>query len=209
IAYHYNAYRNLNRWDAGEVFNGYRRGAFEDPTKGMGEEEANSKAMEDVTSTDWLADNFGIRFRSNAIGDVTSGMTVVPADESFGITENVDNVAMHAGGTLAILDPNQAKGLVYLPEDPPAWGPAVDEGVYNGGGMDEGAFAAIAKRGKGKAAFIGDSSPVEDSTPKYLREDTGAAKKTYDGWEEADDAAFLTQTIEWLAKQEDYTSFDG
>lgn len=209
IADHYNADRNLNRWDAGEVFNGYRRGAFENPTKGMGEEEANSEAMQDVSSTDWLGDNFGIRFRSNAIGDVTSDETVVPDDESFGITEDVYMVAMHAGSTLAILDPDQAKGLIYLPEDPPKWGPAVDEGVYNGGGIDEGPFAAIGKYGKGKTAFLGDSSPVEDSSPKYLREDTGEKKTTYDGWDEGDDATFLIQTIEWLAEQEDYTSFDG
>lgn len=209
IADHYNADRNLNRWDAGEVFNGYRRGAFEDPTKGMGEEEANSEAMQDVTSTDWLGDNFGVRFRSNAIGDVTSGETVVPDDESFGITEDVEMVAMHAGSTLSILDPDHVKGLIYLPEDPPKWGPAVDEGVYNGGGIDEGPFAAIGKYGKGKAAFLGDSSPVEDASPKYLREDTGEKKTTYDGWEEGDDATFLIQTIEWLAEQEDYTSFDG
>ena len=210
IADHYNADRNLNRWDAGEIFNGYRRGAYEDPTKGMEEDEANSEAMQDVTSTDWLGDNFGIRFRSNALGDITSGQTVVPADDSFGITEDVGVVEMHAGSTLAILDPDHAKGLVYLPEDPPVWGPAVDEGVYNGGGIEEGPFAAIGKYGKGKAAFLGDSSPVEDATPKYLHEETGAKKKTYDGFEsEGDNAVYLIQTIEWLAEQEDYTSFEG
>ncbi|MEN1968387.1 endonuclease [Lentibacillus sp. N15] len=210
IGDHYNADRNLNRWDAGEVFNGYRRGAFEDPTKGMGEEEANSEAMQGVTSTDWLGEEFGIRFRSNAIGDITSGETVVPEDDSFGITKDVETVEMHAGATLAILDPNHAKGLVYLPENPPKWGPAVDEGVYNGGGIDEGAFAAIAKVGKGKAAFIGDSSPVEDATPKYLREENGQVKTTYDGfWGEGNNATFLIQTMDWLAEQEDYTSFNG
>ena len=36
---------------------------------------------------------------------------------------------------------------------------------------------AISKVGKGKAAFIGDSSLVEDSTPKYVREDNGRTKK--------------------------------
>src|SRR5699024_4233522 len=84
------------------------------------------------------------------------------------------------------------------------------EGVYNNGGIEEGAFAAIAKKGKGKAAFIGDSSPVEDSSPKYLREDNGETKTTYDGFlGEGDDATFLIQTVEWLADQEDYTSSDG
>lgn len=210
IGDHYNSDRNLNRWDAGEVYNGYRRGAFGDPTKGMGKEEAHSEVMKGVTSTDWLGENFGIRFRSNALGDITSGETVVPANDSFGITKDVKTVEMHAGATLAILDPHHAKGLIYMPKNPPKWGPAVDEGVYNGGGIDEGAYAAIAKLGKGKAAFIGDSSPVEDLTPKYLREDNGEAKTTYDGFlGEGDDATFLTQTVMWLAKQEDYTSFDG
>ncbi len=36
---------------------------------------------------------------------------------------------------------------------------------------------AISKVGKGKAAFIGDSSLVEDSSPKYVREDNGEKKK--------------------------------
>jgi hypothetical protein len=78
--------------------------------------------------------------------------------------------------------------------------------VYNGGGRAEGAYAAIAKVGAGKAAFIGDSSPVEDATPKYLREENGATKKTYDGFKEVDDAAFLVNTVKWLAVKESYTS---
>jgi len=209
IGDHYNSDRNLNRWDSGEVFNGFRRGAWDDPTKGMAAEEANSQAMQGVESSDWLGENFGVRFRTNALGDITSGETVVSPDQSFGITQGVSTVEMHAGSTLAILDPKKAKGLIYLPENPPAWGPAVDQGVYNNGGIDEGAFAAIAKVGKGKAAFLGDSSPVEDSTPKYLREDTGKAKVTYDGFSsEGDDSTFLINTILWLAHHEDYTSFD-
>lgn len=210
IGDHYNADRNYNRWDSAEVFNGYRRGAFGNPTKGMSAAEAGSGAMENVTSTDWLGENFGIRFRYNALGDIESGQTVVAPSDSFGITEGVRTVEMHAGGTLAILDPTIAKGLVYVPENPPAWGPAVDQGVYNGGGIDEGPFAAIAKVGAGKAAFIGDSSPVEDSSPKYKREDNGSTKTTYDGFtEEGDNSEFLVQTVEWLAIQEDYTSFEG
>ena len=47
IADHYNADRNKNRWDAAEVFNGYRRGAYADPTSGMSAEEAASAAMQD------------------------------------------------------------------------------------------------------------------------------------------------------------------
>lgn len=210
IGDHYNADRNYNRWDSTEIFNGYRRGAFGDPTKGMSAEEASSGAMQDVTSTDWLGTHFGVRFRYNALDTIESGQMVVPPSDSFGITDGVQTVEMHAGGTLAILDPTIAKGLVYVPENPPAWGYAVDQGVYNGGGIDEGPFAAIAKVGAGKAAFIGDSSPVEDASPKYLREDSGASKTTYDGFlEEGDNSEFLIQTVKWLAMQEDYTSFEG
>ena len=46
IADHYNADRNKNRWDSSEVFNGYRRGAWDNPAKGMSNEEANSQAMQ-------------------------------------------------------------------------------------------------------------------------------------------------------------------
>ncbi|MBS4174477.1 DUF5689 domain-containing protein [Bacillus sp. FJAT-49736] len=209
IGDHYNSDRNLNRWDSGEVFNGFRRGAWTDPTKGMTKEEASSQEMQGVESSDWLADHFGIRFRTNALGDITGGETVVTPEQSFGITQGVKTVEMHAGSTLAILDPTKAKGLIYMPKSPPAWGSAVDQGVYNNGGIEEGAFAAISKVGKGKAAFLGDSSPVEDSTPKYLREDNGKKKTTYDGFkDEGDDSTFLINTINWLANQENYTSFD-
>lgn len=207
IADHYNADRNKNRWDASEVMNGYRRGAWDNPAKGMSTEEAASPAMQGVTSSDWLGQNFGVRFRYNALGDVDHLTDVVAPDQSFGITAGVNSVAMHAGSTLAILDPAKAKGLVYVPTNVPAWGPAVDSGVYNGGGRAEGPFTAVSKLGAGKAAFIGDSSPVEDATPKYLREDNGAKKTTYDGFKgEANDATFLVQTVEWLANHESYTS---
>lgn len=206
IGDHYNADRNKNRWDASEIFNGYRRGAFDDPTKGMSDSEKSSAAMQGVTSSDWLAEHFGVRFRYNAIGDVTADRITAPED-AFGITEGVHAVAMHAGSTLAILDPAHAKGLVYLPENPPAWSNAVDQGVYDGGGTAEGPMVAIAKRGLGKAAFIGDSSPIEDDTPFYVREDTGQPKTTYDGFEEQDDAVLLIHLFDWLAEQEDYTSF--
>lgn len=190
IADHYNADRNKNRWDSSEVFNGYRRGAWDNPAKGMSNEETNSQAMQGVESSDWLSDNFGIRFRYNALGDV-SAKTIVSPEQSFGITKGVSSVAMHAGSTLAITNPKLAKGLVYLPENPSKWNNAVDSGVYNGGGIAEGPYAAIAKVGLGKAAFIGDSSPVEDATPKYVREDSGQTKKTYDGYKEENDAILL------------------
>ncbi|GGE59042.1 endonuclease [Priestia taiwanensis] len=209
ISDHYNADRNKNRWDSSEVMNGYRRGAYNDPTKGMSADEKNSAAMQGVESSDWLAMNFGLRFRYNAVGDVNATKIVKP-EESFGITQGVNSVAMHAGSTVMITDPTKAKGIVYLPEgltEADKWGPSVDQGVYFGGGVQEGAYAAISKLGKGKAAFIGDSSPVEDATPKYLREENGQTKKTYDGFKEQDDAKLLTNLMNWLAKQEAYTNF--
>lgn len=211
IADHYNADRNKNRWDASEVFNGYRRGAYSNPTSGMSVEEANSDAMQGVVSSDWLATNFGVRFRYNALGDINANVIVSPS-ECFGITSNVSSVAMHAGSTIAIIDPTIAKGIVYLPSgltSSDKWSSAVDDGVYNGGGVAEGAYVAIAKIGSGKAAFIGDSSAVEDATPKYRREETGGTKKTYDGFSEVDDAILLTQLTDWLALQENYTSFSS
>ena len=206
IADHYNADRNKNRWDSSEVMNGYRRGAWEDPTKGMNTLEKASDAMQGVASSDWLSNHFGIRFRYNALGDANA-TTIKPASETFGITKDVKSVAIHAGSTLMITDPAKAKGLVYVPEGMPKWNHAVDQGVYFGGGIEEGPYAAIAKTGKGKAAFIGDSSPVEDATPKYTREENGQSKKTYDGFKEADDATLLVQIMDWLAKQEDYNDF--
>ncbi|WP_110930159.1 DUF6359 domain-containing protein [Paenibacillus bouchesdurhonensis] len=205
IADHYNADRNKNRWDSSEVFNGYRRGAYSNPAKGMSVEEASSPAMQNVISSDWLADHFGVRFRYNALGDVNATDIVVPS-QAFGITAGVNAVAMHAGSTLAIIDPTKAKGIVYVPAGVPKWGNAVDSGVYNGGGRAEGPYAAIAKIGLGKAAFIGDSSPVEDATPKYVREENGARKTTYDGFKEVDDGVFLVQAVKWLAHDESYTS---
>lgn len=205
IADHYNADRNLNRWDAGEIYNGYRRGAFGNPTKGMGLAEAGSQAMQGVTSTDWLAGNFGVRFRYNALGDINAS-DIVASSQAFGITANVNAFAMHAGATIAIIDPTLAKGIVYLPTTSTKWSSAVDQGVYNGGGRAEGPFVAIAKKGLGKAAFIGDSSPVEDATPKYKREDSGGTKTTYAGWSEVNDATLMTQLVDWLAVQESYAS---
>lgn len=205
IADHYNADRNKNRWDGSEVINGYRRGAWNDPSKGMSSAEKNSIAMQDVVSSDWLGNNFGVRFRYNALGDITANQ-IVASDQSFGITAGVSNVAMHAGSTLAIMDPSKAKGIVYLPNTNAAWPSAVDQGVYNGGGIAEGPYVAISKVGLGKAAFIGDSSPVEDATPKYTREETGTQKTTYDGFKEQDDAILLVNIINWLSNQEYYTN---
>lgn len=179
IADHYNADRNLNRIDSSEAFNGFRRGAFSDFTKGMSQDEKSSERMLGVKSSDWLSDNFGVRFRYNALNNVTAN-DIVQGSESLGITIGVDSVAMHAGSTIAVTNPNIAKGLVYLPGNLTStdkWGPSVDQGVYFGGGREEGAYVAVSKLGLGKAAFIGDSSMVEDATPKYKREDNGLEKK--------------------------------
>ncbi|WP_243644440.1 Ig domain protein group 2 domain protein [Paenibacillus pinisoli] len=204
IADHYNADRNKNRWDSSEVFNGYRRGAWANPKAGMGAEEAASAAMQGVASSDWLSDEFGMRIRYNALGNVNSGYIVAPS-QAFGITAGVGTVTMHAGSTIAITDPGRAKGIVYTQTTSAAWPNAVDQGVYNGGGIAEGPYAAVAKKGLGKVAVIGDSSPVEDITPKYKREETGGTKTTYDGWYEMDNAILLTNIIDWLAAQESYT----
>ncbi|MDQ7139946.1 MULTISPECIES: DNA-binding protein [Staphylococcus] len=211
ISDHYNADRNLNRIDSSEAMNGYRRGAYSDMTKGMTDGERKSKAMQDVQSTDWLAQTFGVRFRYNALNNLTTSH-MLQGKEGLGITDNVKSVTMHAGSTLAITNPDKAKGIVFTPEGLTAkqkWGHAVDEGVYNGGGQAEGPYIAVSKVGKGKAAFIGDSSLVEDSSPKYKREDNGQAKKTYDGFKEADNAQLLKNLTTWLGKSENADSITG
>lgn len=205
IADHYNADRNKNRWDGSEVFNGYRRGAWTNPAKGMSAAEAGSYPMQGVASSDWLGTNFGVRFRYNALGDIVANDIVAPS-QAFNITAGTATFAMHAGATVAILDPTKAKGIVYLPPTTVKWASAVDQGVYNGGGRPEGPMVAVAKVGLGKAAFIGDSSPIEDATTKYLKEETGGAKTTYAGWQEQNDATLVTNLLDWLATHESYTS---
>ena len=210
ISDHYNADRNKNRIDASEAFNGYRRGAFEDMTKDMSAAEKNSEAMKDVVSSDWLNETFGVRFRYNGIDNISDNSKWI-LNDAFGILNGVNSVGLHAGSTVAITDPTRAKGLIYPPTGLTSankWGPAVDQGVYNGGGIEEGAYVAISKKEKGKAAFIGDTSLVEDATPKYLRDENGKAKKTYDGWKEKDDARLLVNLVDWLSQEEDYDTFD-
>ncbi|AQP53390.1 hypothetical protein CBF34_09000 [Vagococcus penaei] len=207
---HYNADRNKNRIDSSEAFNGYRRGAFTDMTKGMSEAEKNSEAMQGVESSDWLNETFGVRFRYNSLDKINDSHKWI-VEDAFGIAEGVTDVGLHAGSTVAITDPKRAKGIIYTPNGLTKgnkWGHAVDEGVYNGGGIDEGAYVAISKRDSGKAAFIGDSSLVEDASPKYMREENGSAKKTYDGFSEADDAKLLMQLVDWLDDTETYTTFE-
>ncbi len=209
IADHYNADRNLNRFDASEIFNGYRRGAFHNITKGMSQDEINSDRMQDVTSSDYLSKTFGVRFRYNALDDVV--LSAKDEVNTFGLLDNVEKVNMHAGSTIMITNPEIAKGIIY-PEKlskHDKWSHAVDRGVYTNGFKDEGAFIAISKLGKGKAVFIGDSSIVEDNTPKYVREDNGREKQTYDGIREMDHQILMENLVKWMMKQEDYSSFNG
>ena len=131
---HYNADRNLNRIDSSESMNGYRRGAYENMTKDMNNEEKNSNVMHNVKSSDWLSQNFGVRFRYNALGDINT-QNIVSSKDSFGITKGVQSVSMHAGSTLAITDPNKAKGIIYMPEHlthSQKWSHTIDQGIYNG-----------------------------------------------------------------------------
>ena len=187
ISDHYNADRNFNRYDSSEVMNGYRRGAFDNPTKGMNAEESSSDKMKDVQSRDFLNEVFGLRFRYNALGNIKVD-DLADEKDSFGITKGVKAVSMHAGSTIAITDPDKAKGVAFVPKlsKDDAWNHAVDQGIYNGGGRNEGPYIAVSKVSKGKGAFIGDSSMVEDKSPKYKREDNGETKKTYDGFKEED-----------------------
>ena len=207
IADHYNADRNLNTWDATEVFNGYNRSSLAKYNY-SGE---YGDLRNPGNSEGWLAQNFGIRFRFNAL-DYKAGISGISSPlSSEGITQDVQPILMAAGATLAITDPSKAKGLVYLSaqDNATAWKYAIDRGLYFGG-RDEGPYVAIAKSGPGKAAFIGDSSPIEDASPKYRRQDSGSIKKTYPGWTDPGDAATLSiNIINWLATQENYSAFDN
>ncbi len=210
VSDHYNADRNFNRYDSSEVMNGYRRGAFDNPTKGMTSEESASEKMNGVESRDFLNEVFGLRFRYNALGNIKVD-DLADEKDSFGITKGVNAVSMHAGSTIAITDPNKAKGIAFVPNlsKDDAWNHAVDQGIYNGGGKDEGAYIAISKAGEGKGAFIGDSSMVEDKSPKYKREDNGETKKTYDGFKEEDNQKMIMQIVEWLNNKEDNKDFSS
>ncbi|MGO1988315.1 DNA-binding protein [Mammaliicoccus vitulinus] len=210
ISDHYNADRNFNRWDSSEVMNGYRRGAYENPTKGMTSEESNSEKMQDVESRDFLNDVFGLRFRYNALGNIKVD-DLADDKDSFGITQGVNAVSMHAGSTVTITDPNKAKGIAFVPKlsKDDVWNHAVDQGIYNGGGKSEGPYIAISKVDEGKGAFIGDSSMVEDKSPKYKREDNGETKKTYDGFKEEDNQKMIMQIVEWLNKKESDKDFSS
>ncbi len=207
IADHYNADRNLNTWDATEVFNGYNRSTL--AKYNLGGEYGDLRNP--GATSGWLAQQFGIRFRFNSVDYLAGVSDITPPTQTEGITQGVDPILMAAGATLAITDATKAKGLVYFAssDNPTPWRHANDAGLYYGG-RDEGPYVAIAKSGAGKAAFIGDSSPIEDATPKYRRQDSGAVKKTYPGWTDPGHASVLSiNIINWLATPEAYTHFDN
>lgn len=207
IGDHYNADRNLNAWDSTEVFNGYNRSNLSAFNVGG----AYGDLRNPATTTGWLSQNFGIRFRFNAINWLSGASDIASTTQSEGITSGVGPVLMAGGATLAITDASRAKGLVYFSnsDNPSSWGNAVDSGLYYGG-VNEGPYVAISKAGAGKAAFIGDSSPIEDASPKYKRQDNGNSKSTYPGWTDAGNAAQLSVNIvNWLATPESYTHFNS
>ena len=62
----------------------------------------------------WLAENFGIRFRFNAVDWKPGASGIVDPDVTEGLTEGAGPVLIAAGATLAIVDETKAKGLVYF-----------------------------------------------------------------------------------------------
>jgi LPXTG-motif cell wall-anchored protein len=220
IGDHYNGDRNLNTWDSTEVYDGYNR--CDSSSYNMGGVYGDLRNTKDA-SKGWLSENFGLRFRFNA-GDsnpLNSGQTgptdIRPASETEGLTDGVvgQKILMAAGSTLAITDPTKAKGIVYFNEkdDLTPWGSGVEnshggKSIYFGG-HKEGAFVAISKPSKGRAAFLGDSSPVEDPTPKYKNALNGKAKTTYNGWKDLGNGAKLSVNIvNWLAdSSQSYVGF--
>lgn len=208
ISDHYNADRNMNTWDSTEVYNGYNRST--NSAYNIGGLYGDLRNPQSPNSG-WLSENFGLRFRFNAINLLNGFSGIKPSDYSEGITEGVQPILMAAGSTLSIVDGNKAKGIVYLSstDKPSKWGSAADTGLYFGG-ETEGAYVAISKPSRGKAAFIGDSSPIEDSTTKYKHEGTGANKSTHDGYNSSGNAKVLSiNIINWLATSENYIGFDG
>lgn len=190
------------------------------------------------SGNDWLASTFGFRFRSNAMdlvdavsNDFQAGSAtdpddpgILPANKTFNITSGVTHVATYAGATISIVDPTKAMGIIYPNKnslkrwanaqstDPVALytdnvgTPAGGGSTY--GGLHEGAYVVVAKPSAGKVAAIGDSSPWEDATPKYKREDSGATKTTHAGWTDKSHAALGINLVNWLATPDPATSID-
>ncbi len=70
-------------------------------------------AMQGVKSSDWLSTNFGVRFRYNALGDLNTS-NLFSSKESFGTTEGVKSVSMHAGSTLAITNMQRKQKVLCI-----------------------------------------------------------------------------------------------
>ena len=211
IADHYNSDRNKNSWDSTETFNGYNRSIND--RFNIGGAYGDMRNPQDAKKG-WLAETFGLRFRFNAIDWKPGASDITPESSSEGITKGVGPVLIAAGSTLAIVDGNKAKGIVSLSESDAvvSWSGAVEgntKGKYFGG-EKEGPFVAISKPSKGKAAFIGDSSPIEDTTPRYRKEEGGAKDGLHSGWTSKGNAARLSiNIVNWLAKAEDYVGFNN
>ena len=129
IADHYNADRNLNTWDATEVFNGYNRSTDQ---KYIMSTEYGDMRNKGLANVGWLSETFGLRFRFNAINCLDGVSSIKSPTYSEGITEGVDPILMAAGATLSIIDGNKAKGLVYFAstDNPTPWSYAADTGLY-------------------------------------------------------------------------------
>lgn len=211
VSDHYNADRNLNTWDSTEVFNGYNRSDLD--KYNMEPHYGDLRNPRDPNGG-WLAENFGLRFRFNAVDWKPGASSIMNPNRVEGLTEGAGPVLIAAGGSMSILDPTRAKGLVYFSDTDAvrSW-PKAAEGPTGGkyfGGIDEGPVVAISKAGAGKAAFIGDSSPIENKSAKYRREDSGQTKRLHAGWTSSGNAAQLSvNIIKWLATPECYTRFDS
>ncbi len=127
---HYQADRNLNTWDATEVFNGFRRGHY---GQSYSAPSYNYNGLTTGTTytfnggTDWLASAFGLRFQFNAMDLVDSTNNPIqagnPSDPddpgilapslTYNLTTGVNSVATYAGATIAIVDPTKAMGIIY------------------------------------------------------------------------------------------------
>ena len=221
ISDHHNADRNMNTWDSTEVFNGYNRS---DADKfNIGGEYGDLRNPKDATKG-WLVEHFGVRFRFNAIDCFQGASDILAADKAEQVTQHVGRVLIAGGATLAIIDSSKAKGVIYLSQSDPAkgWSHAVETNIRNEDGSrgtglyfkdnkkKEGPYVVISKAGLGKAAFIGDSSPIEDRTARYRNERNGKQKILYNGWNTPGNAATLCLNIvNWLATQEHYVKFSG
>lgn len=208
IADHYNADRNMNTWDSTETYDGYNRSIS--ASYNMGGIYGDLRNPQ-VATKGWLAENFGLRYRFNAIDLIAGFSGIKSVSDSEGITAGVQPILMAAGSTLSIVDGAKAKGIVFLSstDKPTKWASAADTGLYFGGEA-EGAYVAISKPSLGKAAFIGDSSPIEDLTAKYKNEGGGSTKSLHDGYKSAGNAATLSiNIVNWLANTESYVGFDG